>query len=205
METQQVELWSSIIRGASAEGLLRTALRHVAYSLSDMVGRPFEVSSLRIETRPINRLETYANDPEAETVGIYLRSIDTLPGQTILILSLADAMYLADWLLELRPGTTTRLGSLEYSALAETGNLMLSSFLNAVAEFTGQPLRLSPPAVMVDMLATVFQAVAASVAEVTDDLFILETDFVNVDSSLLIRLWLLPDPAVLTLNQVKIN
>jgi chemotaxis protein CheY-P-specific phosphatase CheC len=62
-----------------------------------------------------------------------------------------------------------------------------------VAEFIGTPLRLSPPAVMVDMVATVFEAVAMSAAAVTDELLIVEADFVNVDSDLSIQFWVLPN------------
>jgi chemotaxis protein CheC len=142
-------------------------------------------------------LNARVDDPEAETVGIYLLIGEDLPGEAILILPLDDAMYLADWLLEARPGTTTKLGSLECSALAEFGNLTLSSFLNAVAEFIGTPLRLSPPAVMVDMVATVFEAVAMSAAAVTDELLIIEADFVNVESDLSIQFWVLPNTAEL--------
>ena len=111
----------------------------------------------------------------------------------MLILSPDDAMYLADWLLELRPGTTTTLNDLERSALAEMGNLTLSSFLNAIANLTGTPLTPSPPAVRVDMLATLLQAAVTLLAEHADDLLILETDFINSQSDLLIQFWLLPD------------
>ncbi len=198
---QQIELWSTIIGNNPPEGLLRMAMQHTAYSLSDMVGRPVKIGALRTEIIPINQLVAYTDDPEAETVGIYLVIGDDLPGQAILILSLVDAMYLVDWLLEERPGTTTKLGDLERSALAETGNLVLSSFLNAIAEFTESPLRLSPPAVMIDMLASVLEVAATSVAAITDEVFIIKTNFLNIDSSLTIRFWLLPDPAILTINR----
>ncbi len=197
---QQIELWSSIIGNTLPTGMLCAAMRHTAYNLSDMLRRPVKVSSLRVETVPINQLALHTTNPEAETVGVYLLSGDDLPGQAILMLSLDDAMYMTDWLLEARPGTTTRLGDLERSALAETGNLVLSSFLNAVAEFSGRPLRLSPPAVMVDMLATILQVAVTPAAAITDEVLIIETDFLNVDSALLMRFWVLPDPAVLTAN-----
>ena len=197
---QQVELWSKLISSTSSEGILHTAMRHTAHSLADMVERPIKVNSLRVETLPINRLGAYTDDPETETVGIYLLIGEDLLGEAILVLSLADAMYLADWLLQARPGTTTRLGTLECSALAEAGNLVLSSFLNAVADFTGMPLRISPPAVMVDMLATVFETVAISAGKASDELLVIEADFMNVESDLSIQFWVLPDPAVLTVE-----
>jgi chemotaxis protein CheC len=200
---RQAELWSRLISGVSPEGALRLAMQHTAYSLSDLLRRPIKIDSLRFKTIPISQLAAYADDPEAETVGVYVLTGDDLPGQAILILSPDDAMYVADWLLEARPGTTTRLGPLEYSTLAELGNLTLSSFLNAVAEYSRTPLRPSPPAVIVDMLAAVLEVVATSVAAITDELLIIETAFVNTESSVLIRFWVLPDPAVLTVAGIE--
>lgn len=199
---QQIELWSKMISNTSAEGLLHRVMRHVAYNLTDMVGRPIKIKDLRVETVPINRLGA-TSDPEAETVGVYLLISEDLSGEAVLTLSRDDAMYVADWLIEARPGTTTKLGDLECSALAELGNLILSSFLNVVAEFTGTPIRLSPPAMMVDMLATIFEAVAMSAAATADELIIIEADFVNIESDLTIHFWVLPDPAMLTVGLNK--
>ncbi|MBN1993173.1 MAG: chemotaxis protein CheC [Anaerolineae bacterium] len=196
LNAKQINLWSKLISSASPESMLAMAMRHTAHNLADMVDRPISIDNLCIETLPISRLTGYADNPEAETVGIYLLIDEELSGEAMLILSQADAMYLADWLLQARPGTTTRLGELECSALAEFGNLTLSAFLNAVAEFTGTPLRLSPPAVMVDMLATVFEAVAMSAGSTVDELMIVKTEFMNVDSDLSIQFWVMPNPAV---------
>lgn len=185
-------LWLKVINNTVPEGVLHTAMRYTARSLTDMVNHSFTLKNLRVRTLSINQLGSQVDDPESETVGVYLLLGDDLPGEAILILSLADAMYLADWLLEERPGTTTQLGDLECSALAEAGNQVLSSFLNALSEFTGTPLRLSPPALMVDMLATVFEAIAMSAGSATDDLLIIETELVNIESDLSLQFWVLP-------------
>jgi chemotaxis protein CheC len=204
MSTQhQAELWAKLINSTSHQGILRMAMQHVGYTLADMVGQPFKIDSLHIETHPINQLTTQIGNPEKEVVGIYLLTSDDLPGQAILMLSLDDAMYLSDWLLEERPGTTTSLNALERSALAETGNQILSAFLNAVAEFSDTMLRPSPPAVMVDMLAAVLEVVVTPVAAVSDELLIIKTNFVNTESSLLLQFWVLPDPTVIATNWAR--
>ncbi len=187
-------LWLKIISTTAPQGLLHAAMRHTASSLGDMVNHAFSLKNLKVETLPLSQLGMAAENPETETVGVYLLMGDDLPGEAILILSLADAMYLADWLLEERPGTTTHLGELECSALAEAGNQVLSSFLNALAEFTGTPLRLSPPALMVDMLATVFEAVAMSAGATSDELLIIKSELVNIESDLSLQFWVLPNP-----------
>lgn len=190
----QVELWSKIVDDISTEGMLLTAMRQVARDLTEMTGRPIELNGLDIETLPVNRLGTLAGDPEAETVGIYLLLTDEkLSGEAILLMQPEEALRLVDWLLEAHPGTTTRLGGLERSALSEFGNQALSSFLNAVADLAGIPLRLSPPTVVVDMLAVILEAVAMTAAVMADELLIIKTDFVNNERSLKAQFWVVPD------------
>jgi chemotaxis protein CheC len=197
------ELWLSIVNEASLQGILRIAMYQAARNLSEMIRQPFEINSLDIKTTPINQLTACADDPEAETVGIYLLSGDDLPGQAILMMSRTDAMSLIDEMLREPPGTTTDLDSLGRSALAEIGNLVLSSFLNSVTMFTGKQLRPSPPAVMVDMLATVLQTVVTTVGAATDDLLIVETEFAGINCSYSIRFWLLPDLTTLATERIE--
>jgi chemotaxis protein CheC len=203
IDQQQVELWAEMLNNTSVEGMLHTTMRHVALNLSDMIGRPVVIDNLGLETLPVSHLNVFTDNPEAETVGVYLLIGDELLGEAILILSLADAMQLADWLLEVEPGTTSNLGSLERSALAELGNVMLSSFLNSMADFTGIPMRPSPPTMALDMLASILEAVAMSMAAVTEEVLIIKTDFISVNGDLPIRFWVLPDPAILIVDLVK--
>lgn len=189
------QIWPDIIGTTSANGILHTAMRHLAHNLADMVKHPIEVENLCIETTPTHNLPAMCQDTETEAVGIYLIIEGDLSGEAILILCPEDAMYLSDWLLEKRPGTTTQLNDMEYSALAELGNLTLASFLNSVADLTGTPLRLSPPTVVVDILEVIFEAVAMSSARVSDDLLIIKSDLVSTESSLQMKFWVLPDQA----------
>jgi chemotaxis protein CheC len=200
---EPTELWSSIIKGTS-QGILRIAMYQVACNLSELIRKPFEINSIDIKTIPLNQLVTRTEDPEAETVGIYLLSGDDLPGQAIVMISRTDALSLIDDMLRKPSGTTTDLDPLGHSALAEIGNLVLSTFLNSVTMFSGKQLRPSPPAVMVDMLATVLETVIISVGAATDDLLIIETEFAGMKCACSIRFWLLPDLTALATERIKI-
>jgi chemotaxis protein CheC len=182
--------------------VLRTATQDAARGLSDMVRYPIRVTSLQLKTVPIAQIAVQTGDPEAETVGIYMRVEGDLSGQAILMLSLPSALNLVDMLLDMPSGTTTRLGELERSALAEAGNLMVSYFLSAVAAFLEKPrpLRPSPPAVVVDMLGAILDVMAAPVAISSDEVLIMDTNFaqqMNTDqgSERVVQFcfWILPD------------
>ncbi len=171
-------------------------MESVARGLSEMVGQTISSDPPRIETVSLAQIATRAGAPETEVVGIYLQIEGSLRGWAILILPLNSALKLADLLMDKPPGTTTRIGFVEQSALAEVGNLMVSYFLNAVAAFTSIPrqLRPSPPSVMVDMPGTVLDLLLMPATAVSDDLLIIETTFRDTRESLQARFWVVPYP-----------
>ncbi len=200
MNSEPSELWSRIINNPDAQGLLRLAMRHVARDLSDMCGRSIKLNKLQLETVSCEALAWLNEVPEAEMVAIYLSTGNDLPGHALLALTQEDARYLADWLLELRPGTTGRLGTLEYSALAEVGNQALSSFLNILAEFTGVPLHPSPPAVSADVLVNILQQITTTALPLADEFLLIKTNFKDSHDSVQIQFWVWPDPIAIKDN-----
>ncbi len=194
----QSEIWKRILQGPDSDVILRAAVRRVGHGLSNMVNKVITGGSPKIKTVPIARVATHAGAPDAEMVGIYLRIETGLRGQAILMLPLTFALNLTDLVMGLLPGTSVELGVMERSALAEVGNLTLSYFLNTIASFTEEPdmLQPSPPVVMVDMLGAILNIIAAPAAFVSDDLLIVETIFRDIEKTVWVRFWVLPDPSV---------
>ncbi len=196
---EQTIIWKRLISGPRSEYMLRTAMWRVSHGLSVMAGRTISNDAPQVKRLPIPQVTAHVNGPEIERVGIYLVLRDGLHGQTILILSKTSALRLVDLLMSESPGTTTDLGVLERSALAEVGNLAVSSFLNTVATHNPRAahlLRPSPPAVMVDMLGAIMDVIVTPVAAVRDDLLIIETNFRDAAGAVRGRFWILPDPAI---------
>lgn len=185
---------NSLMTKERLEDLLPVAMEHAAGGLSEMVGHRISIEVPKTETIPIGRVAEYAGGPEVEMVGIYLLIDGEMPGQAILMAPLADALRLADMLLGEPEGTTTQLGDLERSALAEAGNLTVSYFLNEIASLTGMSSRPSPPAVMVDMLGAILDVVAVPAAAFADDLVIVETVFKQTQRTVGVHFWVLPFP-----------
>lgn len=182
--------------GPQSQRWLGAAMKHVARGLSEMTGHKINTDTPRLCAVPITQVATRVDDPETKVVGIYLQIEGGLCGQTILILPMTSALNLADWLIGVAPGTTTNIGPIEHSALAEAGNLAVSYFLNAVALLAGmtEPLRPSAPAVVVDMLGSILNLVVTPVvAARSDDLLIVETVFRSRTKSVQAHFWVLPD------------
>lgn len=191
-------VWSRLINGPNSEHTLRKVMWGVARGLSEAMGRYISTDRPRVEAVPISKVAQRAGGPEEKMVGVYLVLSGGLHGQAILILPMAHALRLADWMMGEPLGTATRLDIMESSALAEVGNMAVSYFLNGVAKLADMPdlLRPSPPAVMVDMLGAILDVIITPVAAVRDDLLIIETAFEDIKGTTQGRFWVLPDPAI---------
>jgi chemotaxis protein CheC len=190
---EQLTSWHNAEAVSRLSSLVSAATQNAARGLSGMVGHSITTSAPRAKVVRFDDVSTYVGNPEAEMVGIYLLMEGDLSGQAILMLSLVSALNLADWLMDTPLGTSTNLGNLERSALAEVGNLTVSYFLNAVAALTGRPLRPSPPAVVVDMLGAILNVVITPMAAMNDDMLIIETVLRDSDGDVQAYFWVLPD------------
>lgn len=135
--------------------IAHAGLQKAAAGLGEMIGQEVHFSAPLLRQVPLCCFRDLLGWPEAEAAAIYLRADGDFAGQFMLITTQENALAAVDHLLELPPGTTTRLGRLERSALAEMGNLALAYFLNAAAEGFGMDTRPTPPAVIVDMAGAV--------------------------------------------------
>ncbi len=184
-------LWQQIIFDTMPRGTLVEAMQKAVADLEMLVERPFYIPHIQVKLIPCNELRTY--DDPLFTVGIFLHMSNDLPGWAVLTLPMAKACKLVDCLLEKPCGTTDDLDPLACSALAEVGNVLLTSFLSQLSQFTGTSIRPSPPSVVVDRLNNILEISAASLTIMADELLVIETDIKNAEKDLQIRVWVLPD------------
>ena len=192
---EQATSWHNVGSVSRVEIMVSAALLNAARGLSGLLKCPITTGTVQARVVNFGEIFTGVGHPESETVGVYLRMQGDLGGQAMLMLPLSSALNLADLLMDESPGTSTSLGEVERSALAEAGHLMVAYFLNAMAVLTGKPLRPSPPAVMVDMLGSILSVLATAVGEESDELMIVETVLQDVKGLIEARFWVLPDLA----------
>lgn len=179
------------------EVMLHEGVIDAARGFSKMVGKKLNLSQPQVSLMPLDQLPLLLGGPETEAVGIYLRTHGEIAGQMMLVLSHDKALELVDLILDETPGTTTALGSLERSALAELGNLTGTFFLNALAASTGLSVRPSPPAVMVDMIGAILDVVVATYGGVGPNVLMLHVMFLSDEREAQADFWVIPDPVAI--------
>jgi chemotaxis protein CheC len=92
------------------------------------------------------------------------------------------------------------LDQIGQSALCEAGNILSAAYLNALSEFMGMILLPSPPSLAIDLSDAVMSATFLEVAQGSDFVFCVETEFQlkELNESLRGFFLLLPDLGSLT-------
>lgn len=163
--------------------------------LSEMTGIPMETKAAQVRRIPLVSAPELVGGAEALVATAYLRIVGEIEGHMLLMLPLEDACTLAAMLLgEPQDGNCRELSEMARSALAEAGNITGSFFLNALADTAGMSLSPSPPAVAVDMGGAILDTVLADLARESEDVFVIDTLFVQSQQSINAIFLVLPRP-----------
>src|SRR5215218_7731083 len=124
-------------------------------ALSGMLGKSVDISVPNAFVLPMAEAVGSIGDPESESTGVVLGIVGEMPGSVLLLFTPKDAELMCG-LLGVEAGT-----EIGVSALMEIGNIVGTSYINALAEMTGMELEPTPPAAATDMLGAMVETVLA--------------------------------------------
>jgi chemotaxis protein CheC len=156
-------------------------------ALSGLLGRPVDISVPKAEALPFAEAVEYAGDAESEITGIVLGITGEMNGTVLLLVPPADADKLCR-MLGVEPDDEFAL-----SALGEIGNIVGTSYINALAGMTGMEIEPTPPATATDMLGAIVASVLAGSAMNGDVALMLDSNLVVEGEDCSISFLLVPD------------
>lgn len=151
----------------------------VAAALSEISGAAVRADNLDVSLLPLADLTALGGSPEDDVVALFLTFGGTDNGQIMLVYNVEQAFYLADQMLWNPPGTTVELDEMALSALTESGNILGSHFLTAIADITGVELEISTPEPLIDIRGAALSVTATAVAHHGDSFLSIQIDFVS--------------------------
>ena len=156
-------------------------------ALSGMLGRPVDLTVPDARVVPMAQAVEEIGSPESEITGIALGVEGDMPSIVLMLLTPADASAVCT-LLGLEPDS-------EYaeSALGEIGNVVGTSYLNALAGMTGLEIEPTPPATVTDFLGAIVESVLAVRAAASDRTLLLDSSLVIEGEDCSIVFLLVPD------------
>jgi chemotaxis protein CheC len=156
-------------------------------ALSGMLGRSVDISVPKAQALPFAEAVEAAGPAEQDITGIVLGIVGEMNGTVLLLVPPADADKICR-MLGVEPD-----GEFALSALGEIGNIVGTSYINALAAMTGMDIEPTPPATATDMLGALVASVLAGQAHAGDIALMLDSNLVVEGEDCSISFFLVPD------------
>jgi chemotaxis protein CheC len=156
-------------------------------ALSGMLGRSVDISVPKAQALPFAEAVEAAGPAEQNITGIVLGIVGEMTGTVLLLVPPADADAMCR-MLGVEPDDEFAL-----SALGEIGNIVGTSYINALASMTGMDIEPTPPATATDMLGALVSSVLAEQAHAGDVALVLDSNLVVEGDDCSVSFLLVPD------------
>jgi chemotaxis protein CheC len=156
-------------------------------ALSSMLGRSVDISVPAARVLPMAEAVGAIGDPEAEATGVVLGVVGDMGAAVLLLFTPRDAELMCG-MLGVEAGT--EIGE---SALQEIGNIVGTSYINALAQMTGMEIEPTPPGVATDMLGAIVQSILAAQSGAADMALLLDSELVVENEDCSVSFLLVPE------------
>ena len=166
---------------------------NAATALSQMLGRTVNITLPEVRIMEYNEAIEWIGGPEEITAGVLVK----LSGQLTGIMLSVQPLEFVNIVLESMMGMTvedySQLTEMEHSALVEVGNIMISSFINALSGLANMDVNLTVPAFTVDMQGAILAVPMAEYGGQSDYIMTIGGNFVCDNKQVPCRLLMSPD------------
>jgi|SRR5680860_896026 len=132
---------------------------HAATALSTLLQRRIEMSVPEVWAVPFEQISNIIGRLDAPQATIYVKVEGEAPGKAVFFFPVESAEIVVQALLGTNESRDMYSDEMAQSALKEVGNILVSSFLIALTQFSGIPLQPSVPALAVDMIGASLDAI----------------------------------------------
>lgn len=153
---------------------------HAATALSTMLNRRIEMSIPEVRAIEFENAPLVIGNLEIPQAVIYVKVEGDAPGKAVFFFPLESAEILVQALFGSSDSFNLFENEMAQSALKEVGNIMVSSFLIALTEFSGIPLQPSVPALAVDMVGAIFDAILLEDGVLEDTVLFINTQLSGI-------------------------
>ena len=166
---------------------------NAATSLSEMLQQEVHITLPEVRIMEYNEAIEWIGGPEEITAGVLVK----MGGQMNGIMLSCQPIEFVNIVLESVLGESVtdfkQLEEMENSCLVEVGNIMISSFINALSGLSGMDITLTVPAFTVDMQGAILAVPMAEYGGQSDFLMTIGGNFVCDNKQVPCRLLMSPD------------
>jgi chemotaxis protein CheC len=148
-----------LLQLSAVKEMANIGLGHATTAIADLTQKPFYMSVPHAASVGLEEIPLLIGGREEETVGIYMAVSGEVGGHIAFLFPWSSAQFFWKLLIGAAPATSAEVGELEASVMLELGNIINSSFLNAIADMAEVPLHATPPLVSIEMAAAILQSI----------------------------------------------
>lgn len=176
---------------------------NAATALSELLNEKIDMTVPAVNIVPFDNIFSSV-DVEEVVIGVIVRVLGDIPGNILFTLEKDAALKIISKLVGEQQEQITEFGS---SALCEIGNIISSSFMNAIAKLTNLEVRPSVPAVALDMMAAILSTTFIESGQFDEYVLDLETNFLKENQKIRGHFYYIPMPGSLEkiLNSLGVN
>jgi chemotaxis protein CheC len=160
--------------------------------LSKTVRSGAKIELKNVTLSDITDVTAVVNETNHEVAVAYIDLMGDTPFKFLFFVSIRSACTLTDLFVELDPGTTTEYNELVESTVQEIGNILASAITNVFTKNFDIAMQPSPPQVTCDFSGSLFEQFVMSAAMSTDQILLIESEFILVKHHLECFMYMLP-------------
>lgn len=166
---------------------------NAATSLSALIGKTVRIQQPEVRIMEYNEAIEWIGGPEPITAGVLVGMSGQLSGIMLSVQQLDFVNLVLESMMEKTIQDYLALQELERSALTEVGNIMISTFINALSGLAGLDIELTVPAFTVDMQGAIMAVPMAEYGGQSDYIMTIGGNFVCDNKQVPCRLLMSPD------------
>lgn len=166
---------------------------NAATALSQLINRKVDMTVPDINIVSFDDIFSSIGGDEI-VVGVIVRVLGEAPGNILFVFEKETALNLVEALTGEKEEYLSEMGN---SVICEIGNIISSSYMNAISRFTGLAIMPSVPAVTYDMLGAILSTTFIESGQFDDYVLDIETVFVQDNSEVSGHFYYVPMPGSL--------
>ena len=166
---------------------------NAATSLSEMLQREVHITLPEVRIMEYNEAIEWIGGPEAITAGVLVKMGGQMNGIMLSCQPIEFVNIVLESVMGMNVTDFSQLTEMENSCLVEVGNIMISSFINALSGLSGMDITLTVPALTVDMQGAILAVPMAEYGGQSDYLMTIGGNFVCDNKEVPCRLLMSPD------------
>ena len=153
---------------------------HAATALSTLLQRRIDMSVPKVWAIPFEKISEIIGQLDTPQATIYVKVEGEAPGKAVFFFPIESAEIVVQVLFGTDQPMDIYNDEMAQSALKEVGNILVSSFIMALTQFSGIPLQPSVPALAVDMIGASLEAIFLEEGTLDDMVLFIDTQLTGI-------------------------